>query len=370
MHASAGLSLRHAQPRDAGTYERARDACLVCLDAYSKTRLFVLVTALWLLSVATFAVMYFCMLVGWHSFQDRAQADILGNACMQVLTALFTYVASLTLPWRVANAVHLLSSRRASGLGVDLYGRETSAIWFHIPPAPRRVIVGMLVGNALFQYANQLTRIGWPTYAASQTTAGLVMINLTFVASLLCGVGAGVLQQLAEARVRTANPGVFPPTPLQFAIEAWKQERERARAEQLPKATLQEAVQEEEVGIELAEQPHAIEAQAGEPVGGVESWEEVGSLPSAASGMTNTDGVSCAPALLQAGEAPAEHGAAKLAALGPVDPRFVELPTLPDQAGSVDDDAQVAALQRMYLQAEMIREREMEATTKRYSGRL
>ena len=52
----------------------------------------------------------------------------------QMLSGLFTYVATISLPWRLANAVHLYSSRSAEpSAGFDFYGRKTDNIWFNVP---------------------------------------------------------------------------------------------------------------------------------------------------------------------------------------------------------------------------------------------
>jgi hypothetical protein len=108
---------------------------------------------------------------------------------------------------------------------------------FHIPPPKRRWVVALLCGNAFFQYATQLCRFAWPSYNDSQTMPGVLWINLTFVCSILCGISSGIMQGAAEGEVRKAEPGRFPPTPIEFALEAWKKEREEARAKQQPPTT-------------------------------------------------------------------------------------------------------------------------------------
>lgn len=216
LHASAGTALRRAAPVDATLYEKGRDAALLALDMYAGTHLFVALTALWALAVVVFGVLYFFLLVGWHGFpplpplpplpvaadnatvaanvttaanttatsnatamadaQEAAaavdtrtsEADHLANICIQILTALFTYISFFTLPWRVANAVHLLGRRRSCEAGLDFYGRPTKGIWFHLPPRKRCCIVALLCGNFLMQYATQLCRFAWSSYRSSQ----------------------------------------------------------------------------------------------------------------------------------------------------------------------------------------------------------
>ena len=234
LHASAGMALRRAAPKDASKYELLRDACLLALDLYTKTRAFLVLTVVWALAVVIFGVLFFFLLVGWHGYESQSDADDLGNIAIQILTALFTYISFFTLPWRVANAIHLMgigSRKRSCEAGVDFYGRPTKGIWFHIPPRKRRWIVALLCGNFLCQYATQGCRFGWSSYPASQSLPGVVWINLTFVGSILCGMFSGILQGAAEGGVRKAKPGEFPPTPVDIAIQTWKEERQKLREE-------------------------------------------------------------------------------------------------------------------------------------------
>ena len=141
------------------------------------------------------------------------------------------WLGLLTLPWRLANAVHLLGKRRACDAGLDFYGRPTKAIWFHIPPAKRRRVVALLVGNVLCQWLTQLCRFVWSSYNASQVMPGVLWINLTFVGSILCGIVSGSLQGNAEGGVRKEQPGEFPPAPAEIALAAFRAERQRRKDE-------------------------------------------------------------------------------------------------------------------------------------------
>ena len=127
MHASAASSVSKEAPPDATCYERLRDASLRLLSHYSQTRLFVVITVVWGLCVVVFGALYFFLLVGWHGMEANAATD-LGNVSIQILTGLFSYILFLTLPWRVANMVHLLFSKRSCEAGMDLYGRPTNGI--------------------------------------------------------------------------------------------------------------------------------------------------------------------------------------------------------------------------------------------------
>jgi len=168
------------------------------------------------------------------------EAMYYGNLCMQILTAEFTYILSLTAPWRLGNVLHLWAKefglkRRCNAEGFDLYGRPTNGIWFWIPTRKRKLIVALLFGNLFFQYATQLCRILWPTYADSQTVLGAIFINFTFVSSIICGISSGSLQGNCEGQVRKEHPDKFPPTPLEHALKAWKETKEEEIRQGKPK---------------------------------------------------------------------------------------------------------------------------------------
>ena len=99
--------------------------------------------------------------------------------------------------------------RSGGGPGrISAVGAQTrsAALGVSVTPRTRRKIVALLVGNAAFQYATQATRVVWYSYAASQAMPGILWINLTFVGSILCGIGSGILQGNAESGVRKAAP--------------------------------------------------------------------------------------------------------------------------------------------------------------------
>jgi len=255
MHASAAASLRKDAPPDATMLEKLRDASLLCLDWYSKTWFFMIFTAIWALGVVVFGAMYAFLLVGWYGqkpmytdvngtelYVDGAEgwtvetSTDIGNVCIQILTAQFTYILSLTAPWRLGNLFHLWAKelgmkRRCNAEGFDLYGRPTTGIWFWIPTRKRKVIVGLLVANLFFQYATQATRVVFPSYADSQSILGAIFINFTFVTSIICGIASGNMQTACEGQVRKENPDKFPPTPMEHALKAWKEAKEKEKEE-------------------------------------------------------------------------------------------------------------------------------------------
>ena len=295
LHASVGAALRLAAPADATVFELWRDRSLVGLDNYMRTRTFIVLSAIWVTCVVVFGIMYVVFLLGWHglpfayklgnttytlvapsdlppdifaemcpptrtcvpmsddpttpptqpemdSFTERfpggkwasPMADYYGNVAIHILTALFSYITLFTLPWRIANAVHLWGcccTRRSCEAGVDFYGRPTKGIWFHIPPPKRKPVVFLLCGNAFMQYATQLCRFIWSSFDASQVMPGVLLINLTFVSGIICGIASGSMQGNAENAVRKEKPGEFPPTPVEVALAAWKAEREKLKNE-------------------------------------------------------------------------------------------------------------------------------------------
>ncbi len=215
-------------------------------------------TALWALAVVIFGAMYAFLLFGWY--HQRPMMDVngtqvpvpntegwtydeamdWGNACMQILTAQFSYILFLTLPWRLGNFFHLWAKelglkRRCNAEGFDLYGRPTNGIWFWIPTKKRKTIVALLVGNAFFQYATQTCRLLWPSYADSQTLLGALFINVTFVSSILCGIASGSYQGKCEEGVRKEHPDRFPPTPMEAFIKKFKEVREEEQRMGRPK---------------------------------------------------------------------------------------------------------------------------------------
>jgi hypothetical protein len=128
MHASAAATLAKDAPPDATKYELMRDGSLRCLAFYVKTAIFAIITVAWALCVVVFGALYAFLLFGWHGMTTD-DANDLANVSIQILTALFSYILFLTLPWRISNALHLMGRRRSCEAGVDMYGRPTNSIW-------------------------------------------------------------------------------------------------------------------------------------------------------------------------------------------------------------------------------------------------
>jgi hypothetical protein len=83
-----------------------------------------------------------------------------------VLTALFSYVNTLTLPWRLAVLWHMCG-HRSDEPGRDFYGRHTEAIWFHIPRRPRAAIISLLLSSSVAHVATQASRFVYHSYDLS-----------------------------------------------------------------------------------------------------------------------------------------------------------------------------------------------------------
>ena len=232
VHVSAVVSLQRGPPPDATPAEMRRDRVLKSLvDFFDTPACKVLVGCWWLTIIgsgATFAIAEF--VVGARTPGGAQTAAMAG---IHTVTACLTIVSFVTAPWRLANAIHLLGIWRPCHEGLDFYGRPTTGIWFHLPIGQRRAVVAMLLANTVWQWFNQLFRWIWASYDVSQRpgSATFLLILLSSLFSLFGGVGAGVRQGLAELVLRKVQPGMFPPTPFAFALEAWARERKQWKDE-------------------------------------------------------------------------------------------------------------------------------------------
>lgn len=140
------------------------------------------------------------------------------NFSIQFLNVLFTYLATISLPWRLSNAAHLYNSsssmrkyNRSNEVGLDLYGQPTEKIWYHIPQWKRRSIVFFLILNSLTQYANQATRFIFYSFELQNVFPGHLWTNIFFVMSMVCAALGGFMQLHAELKLRKVHPDKFPP---------------------------------------------------------------------------------------------------------------------------------------------------------------
>jgi len=128
-----------------------------------------------------------------------------------VCTALFSYLNAIAIPWRISIFCHHYS-RRSSAPGNDFYGRETEAIWFHIPAWWRKFIAINLCLSVFFHFATQITRLIWTDYVSSNDPVdGMLPVNITFILSILFAICAGVAQGKQEKRLMALHPERYPP---------------------------------------------------------------------------------------------------------------------------------------------------------------
>jgi hypothetical protein len=112
------------------------------------------------------------------------------NMTMQLLNPLFTCVALFNLPQRSKRTFDLFGhnlrrvGKPSSELGIDCGG---GVMFEHLPWKERLVVLLLLDFNCLFQIANQVTRILYPTYEKSNALPATLWVNVFFGLSLLCG---------------------------------------------------------------------------------------------------------------------------------------------------------------------------------------
>ena len=162
VHASASQALNRRPPTDAGCLERTRDAVLrfLCRKA------FLYIAFVWLAALvgvgAFVALLYLALFLLPEGAIGMSTDEIQwwANACIQILTGLFSYLNTLTLPWRLSILLHLSPcAGRSCATGEDFYGRPCEAIWFHIPPAPRRRVTFCLVASTTCHFATRAPSI-------------------------------------------------------------------------------------------------------------------------------------------------------------------------------------------------------------------
>ena len=215
-------------PADATVYERARDATLRMLSH----RFWDYFTIAFILTVVVVGAFFFFNMLGAFLINKPDPAHWWHNFSIQCLTALMTWPALSAVPWRFSNAVHLLQSRRTNTPGHDLYGRPTSAIWFHIPNRTRAYIITNLLLASVFQFINQGTRIVFNSYELSDEMPGVVWVNVFFFAGFPVTIVAARSQWKAEEALRAVDPDRFPPGAvevLQMKLAERRAARERTR---------------------------------------------------------------------------------------------------------------------------------------------
>ena len=234
VHASAAQALRRPPPKDASCIERARDRLLIALGH----QIFLYIAILWLLALCgfgafaaiTFGALFIPqIMVAFSGIMRNEPADMSlaedwyavglsddqleywANVCVHVLTGLFSYFNTLTLPWRLSILYHLCS-RRSDAPGRDFYGRSTEAIWFQIPRRARAYITFFLLASTVSHFATQTSRFVYPSFESSNAWPGVIICNVTFGGAIVFGVIAGIKQSIEERKLVKKHPDRYPPT--------------------------------------------------------------------------------------------------------------------------------------------------------------
>ena len=228
--ATKGSDATEGPPADATHSEKFRDNLFAFLDGPCMFK----VNIANIIIIIVNGAFFFCLLVGMQTMctplLNCQPRNWWLNWSIQLLNVNFTFGALVALPWRLANSWHLWGLAcpgRANDDGLDLYGRETEEIWFHIPRNHRRGINAIFLGNAVSQFVNHAMRCVYHTYATSNEMPGQVLVNVFFIlAFVLAGWGAVYLAR-REAALRKDQPGRWA-DPLGDAIKAgraWCRER-------------------------------------------------------------------------------------------------------------------------------------------------
>lgn len=218
------------------TMERSRDVILRTLDR----PMFQYIGLVVMLGVVIDGAIFFFLLIGLHTLchpvTDCEPRNTMYNISIQILNGFFTYMAILSLPWRLSNFLHLSRTvrnrlycccgcrsgypQRSNEIGHNLYGLPDTDIWFHIPVQRRCHITTLLLCNCLFQFINHGTRIVHSTYEEQDAYPGNVWTNVFFVSAFACA-GTGASWILYEtSQLRKQHPTKFGHGPID-AINHW-----------------------------------------------------------------------------------------------------------------------------------------------------
>lgn len=224
--------------------ENIRDDILRWLDGVFFQILGVLVLFL----VIADGAFFFFLLLGWQAMcdtPDRQNCEPRNwwyNFSVQFLTVLFTYMVTVSMPWRCANFIHTVGwscPHRPNHVGLDLYGQPSNDIWFHLPLTRRAGIEVILLLNCLTQYLNQVTRAIFHDFYSQDTGSGVIWVNVFFASSFLCAFVGFVWQVIEERKLRRQFPGKFAPGVIEWINHHYtrfcaKKEEEEEESEQEP----------------------------------------------------------------------------------------------------------------------------------------
>jgi hypothetical protein len=236
--------LRHLLPSKT---EKFRDNMLRRLDGVFFQRVGLVVLFL----VIADGSFFFFLLMGWQAMCDyphRTNCEPRNwwyNFSVQFLTALFTYMVTVSMPWRCANFIHTTGwshPHRPNKPGLDLYGMPSKDIWFHVPLGRRAGIEVMLLLNCLTQYLNQICRGIFHDYELQDEVPGVFWVNIFFASSFLFALIGVIWQIVEERKLRRQFPGKFQPGPIEWINQHWthfcvkqnEEEEEETQGEQEP----------------------------------------------------------------------------------------------------------------------------------------
>ena len=146
------------------------------------------------------------------------------NVAIQFLNVFFTYMATVSMPWRCTNFLHTVGwscPHRENAPGHDLFGKVTDDVWFHVPLRKRIVILVFLLLNCLTQYANQVTRIIYYNYDLQNEFPGNMWTNIFFGLSMICAAIGGSLMGYHTGKIRATDPERFGLGPVELIREMY-----------------------------------------------------------------------------------------------------------------------------------------------------
>lgn len=156
--------------------------------------------------------------------RDCTPRNEIYNVAIQILNAFFTYMATISMPWRCTNFLHTAGwscPYRENAPGHDLYGQVTDDVWFHVPLRKRIVILLFLLLNCLTQYANQVTRIIYYSYELQNEFPGNMWTNIFFGLSMICAAIGGSLMGYHTGKVRATDPERFGLGPIELVRDMY-----------------------------------------------------------------------------------------------------------------------------------------------------
>jgi len=209
-------------PLSAG--ENMRDALLQILDSTFFQYLGIVV----LIGVVASGAVFFFFLMGWQTLcrprTDCNPRNDIYNVAIQFLNVFFTYMATVSMPWRCTNFLHTTGwscPYRENAPGHDLFGQVTDDVWFHVSLRKRIVILLFLLLNCVSQYANQVTRIVYYNYDLQNEFPGNMWTNIFFGLSMICAAIGGSLMGYHTGKVRATDPERFGLGPVELVRDMY-----------------------------------------------------------------------------------------------------------------------------------------------------